>query len=68
MESTGSGSLVRAEVPMAEMLNYGAALTSMTQGRGSFRMDMDHYDAVPQQLSEKIVATARRPVGEEAED
>lgn len=66
MESTSSGTLIRAEVPMSEMLNYGAALTSITQGRGSFRMDMDHYDFVPQQLSEKIMATAHRPV--EVED
>jgi elongation factor G len=68
METEGSGTVVRAEVPMAEMLNYGAALTSITQGRGTFRMDMDHYDLVPQQISEKIVATARRPAGEELED
>jgi elongation factor G len=68
MESAGAGTVVRAEVPMAEMLNYGAALTAITQGRGTFRMDMDHYDVVPQQLSEKILATAKRPAGEEMED
>jgi elongation factor G len=68
METEGSGTVVRAEVPMAEMLNYGAALTSITQGRGTFRMDMDHYDLVPQQISEKIVATVRKPAGDEMED
>jgi elongation factor G len=68
MESAGTGTVVRAEVPMAEMLNYGATLTSITQGRGSFRMDMDHYDVVPQQLSEKILAHAKRPSGDESED
>jgi elongation factor G len=52
---------------MAEMLNYGTTLTSITQGRGTFRMDMDHYDVVPQQLSEKILATAKRPAGDEDE-
>ena len=67
MDSAGSGTIIRAEVPMAEMLSYGATLTSMTQGRGSFRMEMDHYDVVPQQLSEKILATAKRPVQEEEE-
>ena len=61
MESNGAGTVVRAEVPMAEMLNYGTGLTSMTQGRGSFRMEMDHYDVVPSMLAEKIVATAKRP-------
>ncbi len=35
---------------MAEMLTYGTTLTSMTQGRGSFRMETDHYDVVPQAL------------------
>jgi elongation factor G len=68
MESSGAGTVLRAEVPMAEMLNYGTTLTSITQGRGSFRMDMDHYDVVPQQLSEKILATAKRPAGEDADE
>jgi elongation factor G len=68
MESMTSGTMIRAEVPMAEMLNYGATLTAITQGRGSFRMDMDHYEMVPQQLSEKIRATATRATGEDAED
>ncbi|WP_260706498.1 elongation factor G [Edaphobacter flagellatus] len=67
MDSSDTGTVVRAEVPMAEMLNYGSSLTSITQGRGSFRMDMDHYDVVPQHLSEKIMATAKRPVGDEEE-
>ncbi len=65
MEGAGDGTMIRAEVPMAEMLTYGGSLTAITQGRGSFRMDMDHYDVVPQQLSERILATARRPVDEE---
>jgi elongation factor G len=68
MESLGGGgTMVKAEVPLAEMLSYGTTLTSMTQGRGSFRMEMDHYDVVPQALAEKIVASAKKPV-EEDED
>ena len=67
MESSISGTAIRAEVPMAEMLTYGATLTAITQGRGTFRMDMDHYDLVPQQLSERILSTAKRPTGEEEE-
>jgi elongation factor G len=59
MESSGGGTLIRAEVPLAEMLSYGSSLTSTTQGRGTFRMDMDHYDLVPQQLAEKIVANSK---------
>jgi len=53
---------------MAEMLSYGSTLTSITQGRGSFRMEMDHYDVVPPALSEKILATAKRPLHDEAEE
>ena len=41
---------------MAEMLTYGADLTSMTQGRGSFNMEMSHYDFVPAVFQEKIIA------------
>jgi elongation factor G len=67
MESGASGTLIRAEVPMAEILTYGTALTSMTQGRGSFRMEMDHYDVVPQVIADKILAAAKQPVQEEEE-
>jgi elongation factor G len=67
MESKGKVSIVKAEVPMAEMLTYGAQLTSMTQGKGSYRMEMDHYDFVPQPVAEKILANAKQPVEEEEE-
>jgi elongation factor G len=67
MDTAGIGTMVRAEVPMAEMLNYGSTLTSITQGRGSFRMDMDHYDVVPQQLAEKILAAAKRSESDDAD-
>lgn len=67
MESGGAGTIVRAEVPMAEMLSYAATLTAITQGRGSFRMEMGHYDVVPPLVAEKILATAKRPV-EDAEE
>ncbi|HLH35428.1 MAG TPA: elongation factor G [Alloacidobacterium sp.] len=67
MESINSGTTIRAEVPMAEMLTYGQSLTAMTQGRGSFHMEMDHYDVVPQQIADKIIANAKKPVEEEEE-
>ena len=67
MESSSMGTIIRAEVPMAEILTYGTALTSMTQGRGSFRLEMDHYDIVPQMIAEKILAAAKQPVQEEEE-
>lgn len=68
MESRSSSTVVRAEVPMAEMLSYGQSLTAMTQGRGSFHMEMDHYDIVPQPIAEKVLAQAKRPREEEEEE
>ena len=67
MDSTASGTVIRAEVPMSEILTYGTALTSMTQGRGSFRVEMDHYDIVPQMIAEKILAAAKQPIHDEEE-
>jgi elongation factor G len=67
MESGSSGTVIRAEVPMAEILTYGTTLTSMTQGRGTFRMEMDHYDIVPQAIAERILAAAKQPVHDEEE-
>ena len=67
MESKGRTTVINAQVPMAEMLTYGSILTSMTQGKGSYRMEMDHYDIVPQLVAEKILANAKRPVEEEEE-
>src|SRR6201984_994752 len=55
MDNKGGNTVVKAEVPMAEMLSYGPDLTAMTQGRGSFNMKMNHYDVVPGQLQEKII-------------
>jgi elongation factor G len=52
---------------MAEMLTYGADLTSMTQGRGSFAMEMDHYDFVPALQQDKIIAQAKAERGQEVE-
>ena len=70
MDNKGGNTIVKAEVPMAEMLTYGADLTSMTQGRGSFNMEMHHYDIVPTQLQEKIIEKAKAARGDvqEAEE
>jgi elongation factor G len=63
MDNKGGNTVVKAEVPMAEMLTYGVDLTSMTQGRGSFNMEMHHYDTVPGQLQEKIIEKAKAERG-----
>jgi len=63
----GSGTqVIRAEVPMAEMLDYAPSLRSMTQGRASFHIEFDHYAEVPKQLQEKIIEEAKRAREEDA--
>jgi len=68
MDNKSGNTIVKAEVPMAEMLTYGADLTSMTQGRGSFNMEMHHYDVVPGQLQEKIIEKSKAERGEVKEE
>ena len=63
MDTKGSNQIVRAQVPMAEMLTYANELTSMTQGRGSFSMEFGHYDFVPPQIATKVIASAKRDHG-----
>jgi elongation factor G len=67
MNARGKSTVIAAEVPMAEMLSYGTTLTSLTQGRGSFHMELKHYDVVPQPVAEKILASAKKPVDAEEE-
>jgi elongation factor G len=67
MEPKGGSTVVKAQVPLAEMLTYASDLTSMTQGRGTYAMEMSHYDIVPQLISDKIVA-AHKPSAEEEEE
>lgn len=59
MDSKGGMQAIKAQVPMAEMLSYAPTLTSMTQGRGDYTMEFSHYDVVPAQIAEKIVAQAK---------
>jgi elongation factor G len=68
MDNKGGNTIVKAEVPMSEMLTYGVDLTAMTQGRGSFNMEMHHYDVVPAQQQEKIIEKAKAARGEVKEE
>jgi elongation factor G len=69
MDSRGAMTVIRAQVPMAEMLTYEQHLTSVTGGRGSYNMEYSHYDEVPQHLQTKIVAAAKAErAGEEVEE
>ncbi len=57
MESEGDMQIIKAHVPKAEMQSYSTPLRSMTHGEGFFEMAFDHYDQVPSQLQDKVVAT-----------
>ncbi len=60
MDAEGERQVIKASVPMAEMLDYAPALRSMTQGRSSFTMEYSHYEMVPKQVQEKIIAEAQK--------
>jgi elongation factor G len=55
-EARGMNVVVKAQVPLAEMLSYATDLTSMTQGRASYSMEFSHYDFVPGEIAEKVIA------------
>ena len=59
MEAKGQTTVIKAQVPMSEMLTYEQHLTSVTGGRGSYHMEYSHYDEVPAHLQSKIIATAK---------
>jgi elongation factor G len=60
VESKGNYQVIQANVPMSEMLKYAPDLNSKTGGRGTFAMEFSHYEDVPAQLSEKIIAQAKK--------
>ena len=69
MDTRGNARVIKAQVPMSEMLTYASDLTSMTQGRGTFSMEFSHYDVVPGQIAEKVIAAAKAErAGEELEE
>jgi elongation factor G len=59
MDTRGTMTVIRAQVPMAEMLTYEQHLTSATGGRGSYHMEYSHYEEVPQSAQAKIIAAAK---------
>ncbi len=69
MDPKGGSTVIKAQVPLAEMLTYASDLTSMTQGRGTYSMEFSHYDIVPQPIADKIIAAAKAAGrGEEEEE
>ena len=55
MDSIIGGQTLDAMVPLAEMFGYATTLRSVTQGRGTFTMEFDHYEPVPQESAERII-------------
>jgi elongation factor G len=66
MDTRGASTIIRAKVPMSEMLTYEQHLTSATGGRGSYHMEFSHYEEVPSHLHGKIIAAAKAERGHEA--
>ena len=64
----GNYQVIQANVPMSEMLKYAPDLNSKTGGRGTFTMEFSHYEEVPAQLAEKVIAQAKRDKEKEKED
>lgn len=52
--------VIQAEVPMAEILTYATELRSMTQGRGSYEMEFDRYEAAPHDVAEKVIQARQK--------
>lgn len=60
MEPQGGNQVIRAQVPMSEMFKYAIDLRSITQGRGSFTTEFSHYEEVPQNIAEDIIAARQK--------
>jgi elongation factor G len=60
MDSGAKKQIVRAQVPMAELLQYAPEMRSMTGGRGMFTMKFSHYEEVPAHLQEHLIAQAQK--------
>lgn len=59
MEDRGMNKAIHAKVPLSEMFGYTTSLRSMTEGRGSMTMEFDHYEVVPQNVANDIIASRK---------
>ncbi len=59
MEDRGMNKAIHAKVPLSEMFGYTTTLRSMTEGRGSMTMEFDHYEVVPQNVANEIIASRK---------
>ena len=65
MEQKGNRTVVRATVPLAEIMRYSTDLRSMTQGRGIYTIEFDHYEPVPSNLAQEIIAQHKEEATED---
>jgi elongation factor G len=68
MDTRGGMTVIKAQVPMSEMLTYEQQLTSATGGRGSYHMEYSHYEEAPNHIQSKIIAAYKAEKGEAAEE
>ena len=59
MEQRGKLQVIRATIPLAESFGYATTLRSLTQGRGTYSMEFDHYNQVPPDVTARV--TGERP-------
>ena len=67
MDSANGSQIIKALVPMSEMLEYARVLRAMTQGRSTFHMEFSHYEEVPRPVQDKLIAEAQKHRQEEQE-
>ena len=60
VDAKGNYQMIEANVPMSEMLKYAPDLNAKTGGRGTFTMEFSHYEEVPAQMAEKVIAQVKK--------
>jgi elongation factor G len=65
MNPQGKDTIIEAEVPQSEVQRYAQDLRSLTQGRGSYRLEFDHYEPVPPNIEQRVIVEAKRVKEEE---
>lgn len=66
MDPQDGHQVIRAQVPLGEMFRYSVDLRSISRSRGSFKMEFSHYDPVPKDLADKVIAASKREEEEQA--
>ena len=60
VDTKGKGQVIKAQVPLAEMLEYATQLKAITSDRGDYTMEFSHYDELPPHLKERVIAESKR--------